>query len=90
MNPDTITTFATPVIAPLIVAGIKKLLPKLPTWFLPTVFAPALGIIAGVIDHYATGGHLPLYLGAILGVAGVGIREAVDQTKQIVVGKTDS
>ncbi|MHA2313211.1 MAG: hypothetical protein ACXADF_17125 [Candidatus Thorarchaeota archaeon] len=66
-----------PVITPLITVGIKKILPKIPK-LVVIILQPLLGAILG-----ALGGVDPAF-GAGLGVAGIGVREGVDQTKKTV------
>ncbi len=80
MDATTIVSLATPVIVPLIIAGVKKILPSIPTWLLP-VITPFLGASVDVINHFATGASTNLVLSALLGLAGVGVREVVDQLK---------
>lgn len=78
-----------PVIVPLLVSVGKWLVPKLPSWSLP-IIAPALGAVIDLINAKSTGGTWsPLTSGA-LGMAGVGLREIVDQVKQKIVPKPDA
>jgi hypothetical protein len=78
---DSILTWLTPVIVPLIIAGVKKVLPSLPTVLLP-VLGPVLGAVLDIINHVATGASTNLWAALALGAAGVGLREVVDQVKQ--------
>ena len=74
-----------PVLVPLLIAGLKLGLGFLPTWILP-LLAPILG---GALDAgiaWATGHASNPIAGAILGSAGVGLREAIDQVKQKATG----
>ena len=67
-----------PVIVPLVIAGLQLGITRLPGWLLP-ILAPILG---GVIDAglaWATGQTANPLFGAILGSAGVGLRELKDQ-----------
>lgn len=80
MDSQTIVSLATPVIVPLIIAGVKKILPSIPTWLIP-VMTPFLGASVDVLNHFATGSSTNLLLSALLGLAGVGVREVVDQLK---------
>ncbi len=82
MNTD-LTVMLIPVVVPLLIAGIKKVLPKIPGWMLP-VLAPLLGAAVDIASFYATGQSLGPVWGAALGSAGVGLREVVDQLKQRV------
>lgn len=70
----------TPVITPLIIAGIKKITPKIPSWTLP-IIAPVLGMMIDYINAFATGHSTNTLVAAALGLAGVGVREVVDQLK---------
>jgi hypothetical protein len=66
------------VITPLLIAGIKLLVPKIPRVWLP-ILAPLLGVLLEWIAHLATGATLNVWAGVALGAAGVGLREAVTQ-----------
>ncbi len=70
-----------PVAVPLLIAFLKFALQVLPGWLLP-ILAPVLGGLADAAIAYATGGTANPMLGMILGSAGVGIREVVDQLKK--------
>lgn len=85
MDSQTIVSLATPVVVPLIIAGVKKVLPSLPTWLLP-VLTPFLGASVDVINHFATGSATNIVLSSLLGLAGVGVREVVDQLKSTTTG----
>jgi hypothetical protein len=69
-----------PVIVPLIIALGKWAVPKVPAWILP-ILAPALGALVDFLSSWATGSTASPALGAILGSAGVGVRELLDQVK---------
>ena len=73
------------VLVPVIIAGLKLGLGFLPGWVLP-ILAPVLGggLDAGIA--WATGHAANPVAGAILGSAGVGLRELVDQVKQKATG----
>lgn len=73
-----------PLLVPIVVAIGKSALPKVPTWLLP-ILAPALGALIDYLGSLATGGSANPIAAAILGSAGVGLREIVDQVKQRVV-----
>lgn len=75
-----IVSIATPIVVPLIIAGVKWVLPKIPTWLIP-MLAPVLGGLMGVITNAATAANGNLWVAAALGLAGVGVREIVDQVK---------
>jgi len=73
-----------PVAVPLVIAGIKLLLPRVPKVWLP-VLAPVLGAIAEVVVNYSTQGHTDApWLGSALGAAGVGLREIADQVRKLM------
>lgn len=78
MTADQIIQFATPIIVPVILAGVKALLPKLPSWTIP-LLAPLLGMLVDVVNSLATAHASNLWLAAGLGLAGVGAREIKDQ-----------
>lgn len=73
------------VLVPLLIAGLKKLFPKIPGALLP-VLAPVLG---GIIEAIITGlGHDGggVVTGAVAGAAGTGVREIVDQNRKRLPG----
>ncbi len=75
-----------PLLVPIIIAGFKVVLPKLPGWTLP-IIAPALGALIdyiGSLTPLGTGAAHPL-LAAALGSAGVGLREMVTQVRDRAV-----
>lgn len=75
-------------VVPLAIAGIKKLLPKIPSVLLP-VGAALLGVLANwLLSEAGVLPHTSLALGALCGSAAVGLREIVDQTKQLVGGSS--
>lgn len=80
MDPTAIVSIATPIIVPLVIAGVKKILPKIPTWFIP-MLAPVLGGLVGVIANAATTHDTNLLISVALGMAGVCVREIIDQLK---------
>lgn len=68
------------VIIPLLLALTKTILPKLPPSWLP-IIAPILGALGDAIASLVSGNTMNPALGAILGSAGVGLREIIDQIK---------
>ena len=67
-------------VVPIIIAGIKKVLPKIPSLVWP-IGAAVLGVASNWLLWKA--GALPtssMALGALCGAAGVGVREIADQT----------
>lgn len=79
-NTNTLLLALIPVLVPLIIAIGKWALPKVPAWILP-ILAPALGALVDFLTTWATGATSSPALGAILGSAGVGVRELLDQVK---------
>lgn len=76
-----------PLVVPLLIAGLKTWIPKVPKWALP-ILAPALGALADFLLQTVgvnTGGVIK---GALLGSAGVGIREIMDQVNQRMAAPT--
>jgi hypothetical protein len=75
---DSIITWLTPLLVPLIIAVKKKFAPLIPSWALP-ILAPVLGMILDYVNTLATSHQSNLLLAALLGLAGVGVREVKDQ-----------
>lgn len=69
-----------PVLVPLVIAIGKFFVPKVPGWILPIV-APALGVLIDYINTLVSGTNASPLIGALLGSAGVGVREIYDQVK---------
>lgn len=67
------------LVSPLLVGFVKKVTDKLPKWALP-VLSACLGAALSAVS----GGDLAS--GAAAGLAGVGVREVVDQTKKSIAG----
>jgi len=78
-----IITALTPVLVPLLIVLAKLAIAKLPKWSLP-ILAMVLGVLLDVLNGLVTGTTLGPMWGAILGFAGVGVREIVDQLKKAV------
>lgn len=70
------------ILVPLVISQAKRLVGA-QTWLLP-IIAPILGAAADVLAHYATGVGVGTIQAMILGMAGVGLREVVDQLKKKV------
>lgn len=68
-------------VTPIIIAGIKWLMPKVPKMVLP-ILAPLLGIAVDQLAAFATGHQSNLVLAALLGASGLWLREAIDQAKK--------
>lgn len=73
-----------PIVVPLIVAALKWAFAKLPTWSLP-ILATALGALLNYVLTISGQPHTNIVTAALLGAAGVGLREVVDQVKSKVV-----
>lgn len=70
-----------PVLVPIVVAGLKSLVPSIPKPMLP-VTGILCGTLIDLANLYLTGqGHAGAW-GAALGAAGVGVREVVDQFRK--------
>lgn len=83
LDPNLVVISLVPVIAPLATALVKWLTPRIPPWALPTLCA-ALGTLATYIATATTSADLNPWLGILLGVAGIGVREILDQTKKAI------
>ena len=71
------------IAVPALIAGLKSWLPKLPSWSLP-LLAPALGALSDWVLQMSGVSTNGVTVGALLGSAGVGLRELQDQLKQKV------
>lgn len=69
-----------PLIVPILVATAKYFVDKLPGWTLP-ILASCLGALLNYVSGLVGGPSTTLLNGAILGAAGCGLREIVDQVK---------
>lgn len=67
-----------PILVPLLVWGVRSILPKIPKAALP-ILSPILGALLDALLAYIAGGQWSPIAGAALGAAGVGLREIVDQ-----------
>jgi hypothetical protein len=74
-----------PLLAPIIIFGVKKVFPVVPGALLPVV-APVLGVALDFLAQFA-GAESNVWLAAGAGLAGVGVREALDQTKKALAAK---
>lgn len=78
-----------PFATPLLIALLKGLAPHIPKLWLP-IIAPILGALLDIIIHYAGGQNVGVLTGALLGSAGVGVREVLDQVKtRVREGESD-
>ena len=74
----TLAQLLIPIVVPLVLAGLKRLAPSLPSLLLP-VLAPFLGALSAGLTVVTD-----LGTGAVLGAAGVGVREVVDQSRKAI------
>lgn len=69
------------VLVPLIVSLIRRLIPKLPKWSLPILAAVAGPVTDQLLALIASTEAIG-WQAAVLGLAGVGVREVVDQSRK--------
>jgi hypothetical protein len=74
-----------PLAVPVVLMLLKMFIPNLPSFLLP-ILAPLLGAGADIALHYAGVSTMGAVWGAMLGSAGVGLRELGDQLRQRVIG----
>lgn len=79
-TPDKIVALLTPIIVPVILVVFKKAQPSLPSWLIP-LLAPVLGVAIEYVNSLFTQHANNFLLAALLGLAGVGLREIKDQVK---------
>lgn len=85
-----IATTLIPILVPILLAALKAALPNMPKWLIP-ILAPVVGAASATaaahgLDDASVSTIDPAVFGAILGSAGVGVREIVDQCKQRLKG----
>lgn len=79
MDTNTIINLLTPIFGPIVVAGMKLLAPKLPSWTLP-ILCTLVGATGNIVAHYvATVPQDQTMIAVLLALAGVGVREIKDQ-----------
>jgi hypothetical protein len=83
MNTAQLIQMLTPVLVPVLIALEAKFTAKIPSWLKP-ILATVLGSLIDLANHYITGATFSPATGAALGAAGVGLREVVDQLKQML------
>lgn len=76
-----------PLVVPVLLAVLRVLAPKIPKVLLP-ILAPLLGAGADIALHYAGVSTMGVVWGAVLGSAGVGLRELADQIRKQLVALT--
>ena len=89
MNTEQLIQMLTPVIVPLVLSLEAKITAKIPSWLKP-IIATLIGVAVDTANHFITGHAFSPATGAILGAAGVGVREIVDQTKQQLTGSNQN
>ncbi|WP_221029917.1 hypothetical protein [Actomonas aquatica] len=67
-----------PVLTPLIIGGVRWLLPKIPKVWLPLA-APVIGLLIDLVSHFTMQTDINPTVALALGAAGVGLREAKKQ-----------
>lgn len=77
----SVLTSLIPVLVPVLIALAKMAVPKIPAVWLP-VIAPVLGAGIELLGHFAGVSSGNPLVSAVLGSAGVGVREIFDQVKQ--------
>lgn len=70
-----------PLVVPMLVAVAKTLIQALPKWSLP-IIAAGLGELLNYLSGLMGGPSTTLLNGVILGAAGTGLREILDQLNQ--------
>lgn len=69
-------------VTPIVIAAAKRLVGHIPSVWLP-IAAPILGVLLDWLNGWATGASLPWWQAALAGLAGVGLREVIDQAKKV-------
>ncbi len=77
---DTLLTWLTPIVVPIVLLGVKKVAPRIPGGVIP-VLAPILGVLIDIVNHYGLGHASNLWIAAAAGLAGVGLREVKEAVK---------
>lgn len=77
---NAILTLAVPVLAPILTAGVKWLTPRIPPYLLPMI-CTGLGTLAVYITQWSTGTQTNAAIAIGLGLAGIGVREVLDQLR---------
>lgn len=88
IDPNAVTALAVPVLGPLITAGMKWLMPRMPGFLIPTLCA-ALGTGLAYIAQASIGADLTVTTKIALGMAGVCAREILDQLKKATTNEKE-
>ena|SRR5688572_7238990 len=70
-----------PLVVPLIIFGLRNMIPKLPSKWTP-ILAPLIGALIDVLLNFADLGDGKGMVGAVLGTAGIGVREVYNQARK--------
>lgn len=85
MSKNTVAEILTgliPLYAPMLVAGLKKLIGHIPGVFLPGV-AVVIGVLGQALLAWIDGRAADPIWGAMLGAGGIAIRDLMDQIKKL-------
>ena len=82
---QTLAITMVPVLVPILILLIKTAIPKIPTVLLPVlaIVLPAVGDLTAYYAGLPNFGQGNPLMAAILGGAGVALREVVDQVKKL-------
>lgn len=80
LTPSGLVQWLTPIITPVVLLGVKKFLPKLPSGLIP-LLAPIVGVALELANSLATSHQSNFLLAAALGLLGVGLREVKEAVK---------
>ena len=65
-------------ITPILVAAVKAIAPRIPTWLVP-ISASLIGCVLAFAGSYFAGVDVNWWQGLLLGLGGVGLREIINQ-----------
>lgn len=82
IDANAVTALSVPVLAPLITAGMKWLVPRMPGALIPTLCA-AFGTGLAYIAQASLGADLTVTTKIALGMSGVCVREILDQLRKV-------
>lgn len=71
---NSILSWLTPILVPIVLAGVKKALPSIPSGVIPYL-APLLGALVSIIDTALLHNPSNIWVGFGLGALGVAVRE---------------
>lgn len=78
---NAILALAVPVLSPLLTAGVKWAAPRIPSFLLPMI-CTGLGTLSVYIAQWSAGEQTNAAVAIGLGLAGIGVREVIDQLKK--------